>query len=117
MPHESQRHTPSLLIGCAFCSQVEPCVTARLGDHRSKTHRAVAATGISLLGSDGSTEGMANSNGYTADILRVYRGTFIHSTQQTAVEILEDALLGVDVKGKVRQISKISTSFAVFVPI
>lgn len=57
---------------------------------------------------------MANSNGYTAEIMRVYRGTFIHSTQHTAVEILEDALLGVDMKGKVSQISKISTAFAVF---
>ncbi|XP_073321753.1 guanine deaminase [Pagrus major] len=51
---------------------------------------------------------MANSNGYTAEIMHVYRGTFIHSTQQTAVEILEDALLGVDVKGKIAFIGKYS---------
>lgn len=44
---------------------------------------------------------MANSDSPTAQIAHVYRGTFIHSTQQAAVEILEDALVGVDTEGKV----------------
>ncbi|XP_037634676.1 guanine deaminase [Sebastes umbrosus] len=39
---------------------------------------------------------MANSR-----IAHVYRGTFIHSTQQTALQILEDKLLGVDTDGKI----------------
>lgn len=34
-------------------------------------------------------------------IVRVFRGTFAHSTQHSALEILEDALLGVDSEGKV----------------
>ncbi|TNN74288.1 Guanine deaminase [Liparis tanakae] len=34
-------------------------------------------------------------------IANVYRGTFIHSTQQTALQILEDELLGVDTDGKI----------------
>ncbi|XP_040897984.1 guanine deaminase [Toxotes jaculatrix] len=49
---------------------------------------------------------MANSDGPTTAISHVYRGTFIHSTQQTAVQILEDALLGVDADGKIAFIGK-----------
>lgn len=49
---------------------------------------------------------MANSNRPATEIRHVFRGTFIHSTQQTALQILEDALLGVDVEGKVCQILK-----------
>uniref|UniRef100_A0A3Q3M2A9 Guanine deaminase n=1 Tax=Mastacembelus armatus TaxID=205130 RepID=A0A3Q3M2A9_9TELE len=36
-----------------------------------------------------------------AKIAHVYRGTFMHSTQDTTLEIIEDALLGVDTVGKV----------------
>uniref|UniRef100_A0A672Z6M5 Guanine deaminase n=1 Tax=Sphaeramia orbicularis TaxID=375764 RepID=A0A672Z6M5_9TELE len=41
-----------------------------------------------------------------AGIAQVFRGTFVHSTQQTALEILEDALLGVDTEGKIAFIGK-----------
>ncbi|XP_068440105.1 guanine deaminase [Clinocottus analis] len=44
---------------------------------------------------------MAHSNRPTTRIASVYRGTFIHSTQQTALQILEDELLGVDTDGKI----------------
>lgn len=44
---------------------------------------------------------MANSYRPNPEIAHVYRGTFIHSTQQTALEILEDELLGVDTDGKI----------------
>lgn len=47
---------------------------------------------------------MANSD--TADIAHVYRGTFIHSTREAALQILEDALLGVDSQGKIAFIGK-----------
>uniref|UniRef100_A0A7N6A752 Guanine deaminase n=1 Tax=Anabas testudineus TaxID=64144 RepID=A0A7N6A752_ANATE len=36
----------------------------------------------------------------------VYRGTFMHSTQQAPLQILEDALLGVDKDGKIAFIGK-----------
>ncbi|KAF7200032.1 guanine deaminase [Nothobranchius furzeri] len=36
----------------------------------------------------------------------VYRGTFVHSTPQTPLQILEDALLGVDTRGKIAFIDK-----------
>ncbi|XP_070760880.1 guanine deaminase [Enoplosus armatus] len=49
---------------------------------------------------------MANSNKPTTQIAHVYRGTFIHSTQQTALQVLEDALLGVDTEGKIAFIGK-----------
>ncbi|KAF1389724.1 hypothetical protein PFLUV_G00076450 [Perca fluviatilis] len=49
---------------------------------------------------------MANSDRPSADISHVYRGTFIHSTQQTALQILEDQLLGVDTDGKIAFIEK-----------
>uniref|UniRef100_A0A8C2YZ47 Guanine deaminase n=1 Tax=Cyclopterus lumpus TaxID=8103 RepID=A0A8C2YZ47_CYCLU len=42
---------------------------------------------------------MENSN--RPKIANVYRGTFIHSTQKTALQILEDELLGVDTDGKI----------------
>lgn len=66
----------------------------------------VGAEGISLLDCDRLCEGMANSNKHTVEIVHVYRGTFIHSTQQTALEVLEDALLGVDTEGKIAFIGK-----------
>ncbi|KAE8292340.1 Guanine deaminase [Larimichthys crocea] len=49
---------------------------------------------------------MAKFNRTNTEIAHVYRGTFIHSTQQTAVQILEDALLGVDTEGKIAFIGK-----------
>uniref|UniRef100_A0A667X9W6 Guanine deaminase n=1 Tax=Myripristis murdjan TaxID=586833 RepID=A0A667X9W6_9TELE len=39
-------------------------------------------------------------------IAHVYRGTFVHSTPHTALQILEDALLGVDTEGKIAFIGK-----------
>uniref|UniRef100_A0A7N8Y1Y2 Guanine deaminase n=1 Tax=Mastacembelus armatus TaxID=205130 RepID=A0A7N8Y1Y2_9TELE len=39
-------------------------------------------------------------------IAHVYRGTFMHSTQDTTLEIIEDALLGVDTVGKIAFIGK-----------
>lgn len=42
-----------------------------------------------------------SSNESAAGIAHVYRGTFVHATYHTAVEILEDGLLGVDTEGKV----------------
>lgn len=44
---------------------------------------------------------MANSGRPGTAIAFVYRGTFVHSTQRAALQILEDALLGVDTQGKV----------------
>ncbi|KAG8012135.1 Guanine deaminase [Nibea albiflora] len=49
---------------------------------------------------------MAKFNRTNTEIAHVYRGTFIHSTQQAAVQILEDALLGVDTEGKIAFIGK-----------
>ncbi|XP_010794420.1 guanine deaminase [Notothenia coriiceps] len=49
---------------------------------------------------------MANSKGPTTEIKYVYRGTFIHSTQQTPLQILEDEVLGVDTDGKIAFIGK-----------
>uniref|UniRef100_A0A8C7RRV1 Guanine deaminase n=1 Tax=Oncorhynchus mykiss TaxID=8022 RepID=A0A8C7RRV1_ONCMY len=47
---------------------------------------------------------MTSSNKSAVDIAHVYRGTFVHSTDHTVVEILEDRLLGVDTEGKVYSI-------------
>uniref|UniRef100_G3P9D8 Guanine deaminase n=1 Tax=Gasterosteus aculeatus aculeatus TaxID=481459 RepID=G3P9D8_GASAC len=44
---------------------------------------------------------MAQSDRPAATIANVYRGTFMHSTQKTALEVLEDELLGVDTDGKI----------------
>lgn len=44
---------------------------------------------------------MANDK---VQIAQVYRGTFVHSTQNTPLEILEDRILGVGTDGKVRVI-------------
>ncbi|XP_021476769.2 guanine deaminase [Oncorhynchus mykiss] len=44
---------------------------------------------------------MTSSNKSAVDIAHVYRGTFVHSTDHTVVEILEDRLLGVDTEGKI----------------
>ncbi|XP_040012211.1 guanine deaminase [Xiphias gladius] len=52
---------------------------------------------------------MSGSQRPTAAISHVFRGTFIHSTQETAVQILEDALLGVDTGGKIAFIGKAQT--------
>ncbi|XP_008334977.1 guanine deaminase isoform X1 [Cynoglossus semilaevis] len=49
---------------------------------------------------------MERTHTTTAAMKHVFRGTFIHSTQQTPVEILEDALLGVNADGKVAFIAK-----------
>jgi len=40
-------------------------------------------------------------NDTTARIAHVFSGTFVHSTLQAAVEILENCVLGVDDEGKV----------------
>lgn len=60
----------------------------------------VAATIWPLGWSDGE---MASRERASTKIDHVFRGTFIHSTQDTALQILEDALLGVDSAGKVWQ--------------
>ncbi|KAJ8401526.1 hypothetical protein AAFF_G00378430 [Aldrovandia affinis] len=44
---------------------------------------------------------MTSSNETVADIARVFRGTFVHSTQNAALEILEDTVLGVDTEGRI----------------
>ncbi|XP_064152929.1 guanine deaminase [Anguilla rostrata] len=44
---------------------------------------------------------MTSNNETVSDIARVYRGTFVHSTQNAAVEILEDTILGVDTEGRI----------------
>ncbi|XP_020791111.1 guanine deaminase [Boleophthalmus pectinirostris] len=49
---------------------------------------------------------MANSSFNKPDIERVFRGTFVHSTRTCALQILEDALLGVDTEGKIAFIEK-----------
>ncbi|XP_068995173.1 guanine deaminase [Embiotoca jacksoni] len=49
---------------------------------------------------------MANSDRHNTAVAHVYKGTFVHSTQQTALQILEDALLGVDTEGKIAFIAK-----------
>ncbi|XP_020513631.2 guanine deaminase [Labrus bergylta] len=49
---------------------------------------------------------MSNSSRTHTDVSHVYRGTFVHSTPQTALQVLEDALLGVDTDGKIAFIGK-----------
>ncbi|XP_036069587.1 guanine deaminase [Oryzias melastigma] len=49
---------------------------------------------------------MINSEGSSGPVAQVFRGTFIHSTPQTALQVLEDALLGVDSAGKIAFIGK-----------
>ncbi|KAM9859002.1 guanine deaminase [Aulostomus maculatus] len=49
---------------------------------------------------------MANSPRPSAAVAHIYRGTFIHATPQTAAQILEDALLGVNAEGKIAFIGK-----------
>ncbi|KAJ8006009.1 hypothetical protein DPEC_G00123810 [Dallia pectoralis] len=44
---------------------------------------------------------MSSSNESTVGIANVYRGTFVHSTDDTPLEILEDTLVGVDADGKI----------------
>ncbi|NP_001018510.1 guanine deaminase [Danio rerio] len=45
-------------------------------------------------------------NETTTRIAHVFRGTFVHSTPQTAVEILHNSVLGVDDEGKIAFIDK-----------
>ncbi|KAF3695937.1 Guanine deaminase [Channa argus] len=60
---------------------------------------------------------MANFDKPNAAIKLVFRGTFIHSTQKSALDILEDALLGVDTAGKIafignsQELEKLSQTF------
>ncbi|XP_022056545.1 guanine deaminase [Acanthochromis polyacanthus] len=44
---------------------------------------------------------MANPDNASVATAYVYRGTLVHSTEQTALQVLEDALLGVDTHGKI----------------
>ncbi|XP_061116429.1 guanine deaminase [Conger conger] len=48
---------------------------------------------------------MASTSETFTSIARVYRGTFVHSTQNAALEILEDTILGVDTEGRIAFIS------------
>ncbi|XP_072244282.1 guanine deaminase [Leuresthes tenuis] len=60
---------------------------------------------------------MAHSERSSNAIAHVYRGTFVHSTQQTALQILEDALLGVNTEGKIafigegKELQRLSQTF------
>ncbi|XP_008417199.1 guanine deaminase [Poecilia reticulata] len=60
---------------------------------------------------------MQTSEKSDTDIRFVCRGTFVHSTAEEALQILEDALLGVDSKGKIafigegKDLQKLSESF------
>ncbi|XP_056313755.1 guanine deaminase [Danio aesculapii] len=47
-----------------------------------------------------------NRNETTKRIAQVFRGTFVHSTPQTAVEILHNSVLGVDDEGKIAFVDK-----------
>ncbi|KAG1958388.1 guanine deaminase [Pimephales promelas] len=49
---------------------------------------------------------MMRQNDTTARIAHVFSGTFVHSTLQAAVEILENCVLGVDDEGKIAFIEK-----------
>ncbi|XP_029019893.1 guanine deaminase [Betta splendens] len=49
---------------------------------------------------------METSDRRTEAIGHVYRGTFVHSTPHTALQVLEDALVGVDTGGKIAFIGK-----------
>ncbi|KAM7391840.1 hypothetical protein PAMP_022496 [Pampus punctatissimus] len=49
---------------------------------------------------------MANLDRPSTTTAHIYRGTFIHATRQTALQILEDALLGVNTEGKIAFIGK-----------
>ncbi|XP_064793772.1 guanine deaminase-like isoform X2 [Oncorhynchus masou masou] len=60
---------------------------------------------------------MTSSNKSAVDIAHVYRGTFVHSTDHTAVEILEDRLLGVDTEGKKRTLRNGTTTACYFATI
>ncbi|XP_041855802.1 guanine deaminase [Melanotaenia boesemani] len=60
---------------------------------------------------------MANSERCRTTVASVYRGTFLHSTTKTALQILEDALLGVNTEGKIAfvgegyELEKLSQTF------
>ncbi|CAG01609.1 unnamed protein product, partial [Tetraodon nigroviridis] len=60
---------------------------------------------------------MANAKRASARIDHVFRGTFIHSTQDAALQILEDALLGVDSAGKRRTLRNGTTTACYFATI
>lgn len=49
---------------------------------------------------------MATTDTSNSDIEFVYRGTFVHSTPEEALQILEDALLGVNTEGKIAFIAE-----------
>lgn len=92
-----QHTTTRALIGCG--ASLKPGGVACPG---SRWSEYAWASRILLLYSDCSGERMANPDSPTTVITQVFRGTLCHSTQQTALQILEDALLGVDAEGKVR---------------
>ncbi|XP_062307639.1 guanine deaminase [Osmerus eperlanus] len=46
------------------------------------------------------------SNRSTMVIVHVFRGTFVHSTQSSALDVLDDTLLGVDTLGKIAFIGR-----------
>ncbi|XP_076020866.1 guanine deaminase [Genypterus blacodes] len=64
---------------------------------------------------------MANSHRASAATARVFRGTFVHSTPQMALQVLDDVLLGVNTDGKIAfigngaELDKLSQKFG-FVP-
>ncbi|XP_054628851.1 guanine deaminase [Dunckerocampus dactyliophorus] len=60
---------------------------------------------------------MAHHNGSSDGTSRVFRGMFIHATQKEAVQVLQDALLGVNAEGKIafigegKELDKLSETF------
>lgn len=60
---------------------------------------------------------MATTKKPATEIKNVFRGTFIHSTEKTPLQILEGALLGVDGDGKVRSIIFFALFFFLFLKI
>nr|XP_057927268.1 guanine deaminase isoform X2 [Doryrhamphus excisus] len=60
---------------------------------------------------------MAHQNGASDHTSLVFRGMFIHATQKEAVQVMEDALLGVDAGGKIsfigegKELDRLSETF------
>ncbi|XP_061623297.1 guanine deaminase-like isoform X2 [Phyllopteryx taeniolatus] len=60
---------------------------------------------------------MANPHSPFAKTLRVFRGTFIHASREEVLQVLADALLGVDAEGKIifigegKELDKMSKNF------
>lgn len=101
---QAHGHTPYRLIGCRLHCQVE--LWRASGDPRVQNLRLRLLPLISqLCDSDRNLlellGEMATTKKPATEIKHVFRGTFIHSTQKTPLEILEGALLGVDGDGKV----------------